>query len=70
MYDDRENCISVDCSEDLNYWKFGYEAVMITDGFFIVIRTITGSDTLDSLDAGVMALVIDELYSVIISLRA
>jgi hypothetical protein len=53
----------VDFSDHLNYWKFGYSAVMITNtAFYRNYNYHTQNDKLESLCLGRIGLVIDELY--------
>lgn len=60
----------IDFSDHLNYWHFGYDAIMITDTAFYRNKNYhRPTDTLDSLDIGKMALVVDELYSAILNME-
>ena len=53
----------VDYSDHLNYWKFGYSAVMITNTSFYRNKNYhEKSDKIETLDIKRMALVIDEIY--------
>lgn len=53
----------IDFSDHLNYWKFGYSALMITDtSFFRNKNYHQPSDTLETLDIKRMCKVIDGLY--------
>ena len=53
----------VDFSDHLNYWKFGYNAVMITDtAFYRNSNYHEKSDTLDTLDIKSMARVVEGVY--------
>ena len=53
----------IDFSDHLNYWKFGFSAVMITDTAFYRNKNYHKStDTVETLDIKRMALVIDEVY--------
>lgn len=53
----------VDYSDHLNYWKFGYSSVMITNTAFFRNRNYhKKSDVLETLDIHRIALVVDELY--------
>jgi hypothetical protein len=56
----------VDFSDHLNYWKFGYSAVMITNtAFYRNHNYHTSNDRLETLNLGKMGLVVDELYMTI-----
>ncbi len=60
----------VDFSDHLNYWKFGYSAVMITNTAFYRNKNYhTPNDTLETLNIGNIGLVIDELYRTIINIK-
>ena len=53
----------VDFSDHLNYWKFGYNAVMITNSaFYRNFNYHTSQDKLEYLNIGNIGLVVDELY--------
>jgi hypothetical protein len=53
----------VDFSDHLNYWKFGYSAVMITNTAFYRNKNYHKvSDKMETLDINRMSLVIDEVY--------
>lgn len=54
----------MDFSDHLNYWKFGYSALMLTDTAFYRNKNYHRStDTLDTLDINRMAKVIDATFS-------
>lgn len=56
----------VDFSDHLNYWKFGYSAVMITNTAFYRNKNYhTANDTIETLNIGSIGLVLDELYRTI-----
>jgi len=56
----------VDYSDHLNYWKFNYDAVMITNtAFFRNKNYHTKGDVLETLDLEKMSLVIEQLYQTI-----
>ena len=59
----------IDFSDHLNYWKFGFSALMVTDTSFFRNRNYhqTG-DTMETLDIGRMAKVIDGVYSALMVL--
>jgi hypothetical protein len=53
----------VDFSDHQNYWKYGYNAVMITNTAFYRNKNYhKPTDTMETLDLKRMALVIDEVY--------
>jgi hypothetical protein len=53
----------VDFSDHLNYWKFGYSAVMITNtAFYRNANYHKTTDILETLDIHRMSLVVDEVY--------
>ena len=53
----------IDFSDHQNYWKYGYNAVMITNtAFYRNPNYHQPSDKMETLDLKRMALVIDELY--------
>jgi len=60
----------IDFSDHLNYWKFGYSALMITDTAFYRNKNYhkTG-DTLSTLDIPRMALVIDGIFRALVALK-
>ena len=59
----------VDYSDHLNYWLFGYSALMITDtSFFRNENYHKESDTVDKLDIKRMAEVVDGVYRALLSL--
>ena len=60
----------VDFSDHLNYWKFGYSAMMITDtSFFRNKNYHEPTDTLETLDIPRMAKVIDGIFLSLINLK-
>lgn len=53
----------IDFSDHLNYWAFGYDALMITNtSFYRNPNYHKPTDTMDTLDLDKMAFVIDEVY--------
>ena len=57
----------IDFSDHLNYWKFGYSALMITDTAFYRNKNYhEPTDTMDTLDISKMAKVIDGLYKALL----
>jgi Zn-dependent M28 family amino/carboxypeptidase len=60
----------IDFSDHLNYWKFGYDAMMITDTSFYRNKNYhQKTDTIETLDISRMSKVIDGVYSGLISLK-
>ncbi|QNN43321.1 M28 family peptidase [Pedobacter roseus] len=60
----------IDFSDHLNYWKFGYDAMMITDTSFYRNKNYhQKTDTMETLDIPRMAKVIDGVYSGLTSLK-
>ena len=56
----------IDFSDHLNYWKFNYDAVMITNtAFFRNENYHTEKDIMQTLDLQKMALVIEQTYQTI-----
>lgn len=61
----------VDFSDHLNYWKFGYNAVMVTNTAFYRNKNYhTAGDTLDTIDFSRMSRVVDQVYLSIIQLNS
>jgi Zn-dependent M28 family amino/carboxypeptidase len=57
----------VDFSDHLNYWSFGYSALMITDTAFYRNKNYhMATDTIETLDFRQMAMVIDDLLRVLL----
>ncbi|MEM7660021.1 MAG: M28 family peptidase [Bacteroidota bacterium] len=60
------NLPGIDFSDHLNYWKFGYSALMITDtAFYRNPNYHERTDTIDTLDLRRMALVVDGVFEVL-----
>jgi hypothetical protein len=60
----------VDFSDHLNYWKFDYNAVMITNTAFYRNRNYhKPTDKMETLDINRMSLVIDEIYMSVMELK-
>lgn len=60
----------IDFSDHLNYWKYGFIAVMITDtSFYRNANYHEKTDTIDTLDLDKMAEVIKGVFASILSLR-
>jgi hypothetical protein len=59
----------IDFSDHLNYWKFGFSALMITDtSFFRNKNYHHPGDTMETLDIGRMAKVIDGVLNALTAL--
>ncbi|MDZ4758157.1 MAG: hypothetical protein SGJ10_08465 [Bacteroidota bacterium] len=59
----------IDFSDHLNYWKYGYSALMITDTAFYRNKSYhEKTDILEALDLRRMAQVIDRLLHTLINL--
>lgn len=59
----------IDFSDHLNYWNFGFSALMITDtSFFRNKNYHQPTDTMETLDIARMAKVIDGIYNTLIAL--
>jgi hypothetical protein len=59
----------IDFSDHLNYWKFGFSALMVTDtSFFRNKNYHTAGDTMETLDIARMAKVIDGVYNALTDL--
>ncbi|HEX9599905.1 MAG TPA: M28 family peptidase, partial [Mariniflexile sp.] len=62
--------IGIDFSDHLNYWNFGYPAVMITNTAFYRNKNYhTKNDTIETLDLNKMSAVIEQLYLTIKHLK-
>ena len=60
----------IDFSDHLNYWNFGYDALMITDTSFYRNKNYhQKTDTIETLDIPRMSKVIDGVYNGLISLK-
>lgn len=65
-----ESISAIDFSDHLNYWNFGYSAVMVTNtSFYRNNNYHEKSDKVSTLDIKRMALVIDEIYLSILELK-
>ncbi len=59
----------IDFSDHLNYWKFGYSALMLTDTSFYRNKNYhQATDTMETLDISRMAKVIDGVFASIVAL--
>ena len=62
--------VAGDNSDQINYWKFGYSAVMVTNtAYFRNHNYHTNADKLDLLDIPKMALVIDGVFRALVQLK-
>jgi Zn-dependent M28 family amino/carboxypeptidase len=62
--------IAGDNSDQINYWKFGYNAVMVTNtAYFRNHNYHTNADKLDLLDVPKMALTIDGVFRTLLQLK-
>lgn len=69
VFDSEPNKQSIDYSDHLNYWKFGFSAVMITDTAFLRNKNYhKKTDVLDTLNLDKMSKVINAVYKGVISL--
>ena len=60
----------IDFSDHLNYWNFGYSALMVTDtSFFRNENYHENTDTMDTLDINKIANVIDTVYETILNIK-
>ena len=58
----------IDFSDHLNYWKIGIDALMITDTAFYRNKNYHKmTDTMETLDIGRMAKVIDATFQVLLA---
>jgi hypothetical protein len=65
-----KSLVGIDFSDHLNYWQFGFSALMLTDtGFYRNHNYHQKTDTLETLDLTKMTAVIDALYDVILQLK-
>ena len=63
IFDSQIPLPGVDLSDHLNYWNFGFSALMITDTAFLRNRNYhTQHDTMEKLDIAKMAKVIDSIF--------
>ncbi len=60
----------IDLSDHCNYWRFGYDAVMLTNtAFYRNDQYHLAGDTVDRLDIRRMGLVVDGLYRAIVQMQ-
>jgi hypothetical protein len=60
----------IDFSDHLNYWKFGYSAVLVTDtAFYRNKHYHEPTDTLDRLDLSRFGLTVDAVLAALVSVR-
>ena len=63
--------IGVDFSDHMNYWKFGYPAIMLTDtAFYRNLNYHSVSDTINTLNFDKMKEVVKGVYWALINLEA
>ena len=63
--------IGVDFSDHMNYWKFGYPAIMLTDtAFYRNPNYHSESDTIDTLNFDKMKEVIKGVYWALVNLES
>jgi hypothetical protein len=61
--------VGIDFSDHLNYWKFGFSALMLTDtAFFRNKNYHESTDTMETLDIPRMASTIDGVFTTLTSL--
>lgn len=69
VFDSKPEEQPIDYSDHLNYWKFGYSAVMITDTAFLRNKNYhRKTDIMETLDLNKMSSVINSVYKTISSL--
>lgn len=69
IFDSQTPLPGIDLSDHLNYWNFGFSALMITDTAFLRNRNYhTAGDTMEKLDIQKMAKVIDSVCNTLISM--
>lgn len=62
--------LGIDLSDHMNYWHFGYSALMITDTSFYRNKNYhERSDTMETLDLYRMSLVIDEVLNTLVNIK-
>lgn len=67
---DSSDLPGVDFSDHLNYWRFNFEAVMVTNTAFYRNKNYhTKDDTLETLDLEKMSLVINQLHKTILQIK-
>lgn len=65
-----KNLEGIDWSDHLNYWRFGYSSLMITDtSFFRNKNYHEVTDTIETLDINRMKAVIDTIFETILGLK-
>ena len=70
VFDNTASLESVEFSDHLNYWNFGFDALMITDTSFLRNKNYhRKSDTLETLNLPKMAKVIDSVFETLITMK-
>ncbi len=70
IFNSPKSLSSIEFSDHLNYWKFNFNALMITDtAFFRNTNYHTKQDTMEKLDIQKMAKVIDNTYQALVYLK-
>ena len=70
VFDNTASLESVEFSDHLNYWKFGFDALMITDTSFLRNKNYhRKSDILETLNLPKMAKVIDSVFETLITMK-
>lgn len=70
IFDSKIPMPGIDLSDHLNYWNFGFSALMITDTAFLRNKNYhTTGDTMEKLNIKKMAKVIDSIYETVIHLK-
>jgi hypothetical protein len=60
----------IDFSDHLNYWRFGFSAVMITNtGFYRNENYHQDGDVIETIDMARMSAVIDEVYQALVTMK-
>ncbi|WP_258097552.1 M28 family peptidase [Marinoscillum pacificum] len=69
MFAGPKRLTGIDFSDHLNYWKFGFKAMMITDtSFYRNANYHAPTDTMETLDIGKMSQVIDGLCEALLTM--
>lgn len=70
MFTGPQSLQGIDYSDHLNYWKFGFSALMITDTAFYRNKNYhKKTDQMHTLDIGKMAKVIDGVYNALMNIK-
>ncbi len=69
IFDSPPNMPAIDFSDHLNYWRFGFSALMVTDTAFLRNKNYhRKTDTMDTLDITSMAEVINGVFKTLLKL--